>query len=446
VVVETETPAATRSLGSVSTERLEADVCTMAGQLAAAMCSFLLHVGELDRREAWKSWECRSMAHWLSWKCGVGLRAAHDQVRVARALEALPAITAAFAAGTISYSKVRALVRVATPESDVDLVDFARCGTAAHIERIVAGYERVRRLCDGDLAAAQVAARGIWHETLADGNVELRVRLTPDTAVAVLAEVDARVAEMEPPAAGDEREPSSARRADALVEIVTAARAERTGGASVCDIVVHADLETLSEGVPGRCESADGIGFSMQTLRRLACDGRVQLAIERDGCTLDVGRRTRKIPVALRRALTDRDDGRCRWPGCESRFGVQIHHLVYWTEGGPTDRSNLVCLCWRHHRSVHERGWHLSGDPDHELLFVGPDGRTVTESERPSSVEPRESASSIHEQTIQPTWAGEILDLDLAVSAIRSRNGLPMIYGPTYEAGTDGIQAGRCCS
>ena len=69
-VVETATRDAACSLGSVSTERLEADVCTMAGQLAAAMCSFLLRVGELDRREAWKSWECRSMAHWLSWKCG----------------------------------------------------------------------------------------------------------------------------------------------------------------------------------------------------------------------------------------------------------------------------------------------------------------------------------------------------------------------------------------
>lgn len=429
--METATRDATCSLGSVSTERLEADVCTMAGQLAATMCRFLLRVGELDRREAWKSWECRSMAHWLSWKCGVGLRAAHDQVRVARALEALPAITEAFAAGTISYSKVRALVRVATPESDADLVDLARCGTAAHIERIVAGYEQVRRLCDGDLAAAQVTARGIWVETLADGTVELRVRLTPDTAVAVLAEVDARAAEMGPPTAGDEREPFSARRADALVEIVTAARAERTGAPTVCDIVVHADLETLSDGVPGRCESSDGTGFSMQTLQRLACDGRVQLIVEREGRTIDVGRSTRKIPAALRRALAERDEGRCRWPGCESRFGVEIHHLVYWTHGGPTDRSNLVSLCWRHHRSVHERGWHLSGDPDRDLLFVGPDGRTVAESERLPSVEPQAGGLSIDEQTIQPTWAGEILDLDLAVIAIRSRNGLAMIYEST---------------
>ena len=214
------------------------------------------------------------------------------------------------------------------------------------------------------------------------------------------------------------------------MEIVTAARAERAGAAGVCDIVVHADLETLSDGVPGRSESADGAGFSMQTLQRLACDGRVQLAIDHDGRTLDVGRRTRKIPTALRRAVTERDESRCRWPGCESCFGVQIHHLVYWTQGGPTDRSNLVSLCWRHHRSVHERGWHLSGDPDRELLFVGPDGRTVAESERQPTVKPSEGASSIDAHTIQPTWAGEVLDLDLAVIAIRSRNGLAMMYEP----------------
>ena len=239
---------------------------------------------------------------------------------------------------------------------------------------------------------------------------------------------------------------SRARRADALVEIVTEARAERTGAAAVCDIVVHADLETLTDGIAGRSESADGTGLAMQTLQRLACDGRVQLAIDHDGRTVDVGRRTRKIPPALRRVVTERDERRCRWPGCESRLGVQIHHLVYWTHGGPTDRSNLVSLCWRHHRSVHERGWHLSGDPDHELLFVGPDGRTVAESERMPSVTPRDAGPSIDEHTIQPTWAGEVLDLDLAVIAIRSRNGLPMVYEPSYATGTVGIHDGRCVS
>jgi HNH endonuclease. len=432
------------SLAGVPTERLEAEACTLAAGLAAAACRFLLLVGELDRREAWKEWECRSMAHWLSWKCGVGMRSAHDQVRVARKLESLPAITSAFVAGTISYSKVRALVRVATPESDADLVDLARCGTAAHVERVVAGYERVRRLCDTEVAAAQLAARGIWVETLADGTLELRVRLMPDAAVTVVAEIDRRVKETGAPATGDERDPWSARRADALVEIVTSGteRSAATTVEAMCDIVVHADLDTLSDGQPGRSESADGVGFARQTLERLACDCRVQLALDRDGQTLDIGRRSRKIPTALRRALLERDGGECRWPGCGSRFGVQVHHLVYWTQGGPTDRSNLVSLCWRHHRSVHERGWHLSGDPDHELLFIGPDGRSVAESATPVSTDPdaivrsqRDLGLGIDEHTIHPTWAGEILDLDLAIIAIRSRNGLPMIYNEPFADG-----------
>jgi Domain of unknown function (DUF222) len=107
------------ALGAMATERLEADVQTLAARLAAATCEWLLMIAEPDRREAWMVWECRSMAHWLSWKCAMSLRTGHEHVRIARELERLPLVTAAFAEGRLSYSKVRALTRLVTaPETE----------------------------------------------------------------------------------------------------------------------------------------------------------------------------------------------------------------------------------------------------------------------------------------------------------------------------------------
>lgn len=103
------------ALEAMGQERPEARITELAAQLAAAECRWLQLVGEFDRRESWGQWGCRSCAHWLSWQCGLALPAAREAVRVASALPRLPAITAAFAEGRLSYSKVRALTRVATP-------------------------------------------------------------------------------------------------------------------------------------------------------------------------------------------------------------------------------------------------------------------------------------------------------------------------------------------
>src|SRR5947207_816524 len=136
---------------AVPTERLETEACTLAAQLAAATCRFLLIVAELDRREAWRQWGCASMGQWLSWKCGLGVVAGRQHVRVARALEHLPVITAAFGEGRLSYSKVRALVRVATPGTEATLVEFALMATAAQVDQTVPVVERL--LCDTSVRA-----------------------------------------------------------------------------------------------------------------------------------------------------------------------------------------------------------------------------------------------------------------------------------------------------
>ena len=127
--------------------------------------------------KGWGTWGCRSCAHWLNWKCGIALSAASDKVRVAHCLGRLPAVNAAFAAGQLSYSKVRAITRVATADNEDALLEMARAGTAAHLERIVRAYRRALGNDETDQADHWHRQRFLaWHYD-DDGIVVVRARL-----------------------------------------------------------------------------------------------------------------------------------------------------------------------------------------------------------------------------------------------------------------------------
>ena len=120
---------------SVPLERLEAQICELAGHLAAATCRFLVLLGDFDARRGWASWEMTSCAAWLSWKCQMSSGTAREHVRVARALRDLPVIRGEFGAGRLSYAKVRALTRIATPATEADLAELAGPMTGNQLER-----------------------------------------------------------------------------------------------------------------------------------------------------------------------------------------------------------------------------------------------------------------------------------------------------------------------
>jgi hypothetical protein len=136
----TETANDGPGLAAVPLERLESQITELAAHVNAATCRWLLLVGEFDRREGWAQWDCRSCAHWLSYRCGLSQAAGREQVRVARALAALPAIRTSFGRGELCYSQVRALTRIATPETEDDLIMIARHATAGQLEVIVRAY------------------------------------------------------------------------------------------------------------------------------------------------------------------------------------------------------------------------------------------------------------------------------------------------------------------
>ena len=124
-------------------ERLEARICELAGHLTAATCQFLMLVADFDARQGWADWEMPSCAAWLSWRCQIAPGTARDQVRVARALGGFPLITAEFAAGRLSYAKVRALTRIATPATEAGLAEIAGPLTGNQLERFVRAHRQV---------------------------------------------------------------------------------------------------------------------------------------------------------------------------------------------------------------------------------------------------------------------------------------------------------------
>ncbi|MBV8944232.1 MAG: DUF222 domain-containing protein, partial [Solirubrobacterales bacterium] len=357
---------------------LEREICELAAHIAAAMCRWLELVAEFDERGGWAEWGVKSCAHWLSWRCSIGLATAREHVRVARRLRELPLIREAFSRGELSYCKVRALSRVATAETEPGLLEIARHATGAQLEKLVRCYSGA---LSATLGAAQRAQelrylRWTWND---DGSLRIEGRLPAEAGALVVSAVRALEAA---PREGDDYVPSAAGacRADALVAMAQSALAQgaaASGGPDPCELVVHVDARTLeSDEVVERCHVADGPALAAETARRLGCDAAVVRIVERDGRPLTVGRRRRTIPPALRRALRSRDHG-CRFPGCTHERFLHAHHIRHWAKGGTTSLENLVQLCSYHHRLVHEGGFRVESAGRGAVRFRRPDGRVV---------------------------------------------------------------------
>jgi hypothetical protein len=168
-----------------------------------------------------------------------------------------------------------------------------------------------------------------------------------------------------------------ARRADALTLVAQKSlqcRAHTLNTADRYQVVVHLDAQTLRDRTAGRCEIEQGTTLAVETARRLTCDASLVKMLENsEGEPLDVGRKTRVIPPAIRRAIRARDAG-CRFPGCTHQRCLDAHHIQHWADGGATHLKNLVALCRQHHRLVHEGGITVRMSPEGIPQFLRPDG------------------------------------------------------------------------
>ena len=194
--------------GGLSTPELEARITELAGHLHAANRRWLALIAEFDRREGWADGLMPSCAHWLNWKCGLDLGTARDKLRVAHALESLPRIGAAMDRGELSYSKVRALTRIATPETEQVLLTAALNGTAHHVELLVRQFRRGQEAAELTRDARQHANRRLTHSHDEDGSLIVKVCLPAEAGVLLLAALEAAVADIPLPDDSAEASPT----------------------------------------------------------------------------------------------------------------------------------------------------------------------------------------------------------------------------------------------
>ncbi len=380
-------------------------IAELAARINAAEARMMTLIADFDRRGGWKD-GFGSCAEWLAWRTGIKIGSARERVRTARALENLPQTADALRDGSISYTKVRALTRVATPEREAELLEFARAGSAAKLEQMVRMWRKLSR--DEELTAEQARRRSRTLSVFVDGDgmYVVKGRLEPEAGAVLMRAVEAASDALfrREKGADDARPEPKQRRADAVGLLAERALAAGFGGrecresggqvdamggnappqvesgtrAERYQVMVHCDAATLAEeGEPGRSD-LDGIRVSAETSRRMACDAAVVAMVHaKDGSVLNVGRRTRTIPPHIRRALEERDRG-CRFPGCACRF-TEAHHVKHWADGGETSLRNTLLLCRRHHRAVHEGRVKASVNRDGTVLFFTPKGRMLAD-------------------------------------------------------------------
>ena len=480
------------AFGRLEGERLGAEITELCGYLYAGTYRLLTLIRAFDEKGYWGGPGVCSCAHWLNFKCGIGMNAAREKVRVAHALAKLPRISAAFARGELSYSKVRAMTRIADETNEDYLLMIARHGTAYHVEQLVSKYRRCLRLQETATANAQHEARELTWRYDENGALVLQARLPAEQGALVLKALSAAVDRQREEArgGGEEPVPVAAARADALAELAESSLQGQPEPARTADryqVVVHVSADALrgvaaqnrragvaaqvaadgaaepapevagagvsaetSASEPGRepvssggaqrvsAETSpyvnedlshleDGPRLAAETSRRLACDASRVLLVEGGGGEpLAIGRKSRSIPPALRRALRARDDG-CRFPGCTRKHCLDGHHIRHWADGGETSLTNLVQLCRYHHRLVHEGGYGCERLADGRVVFTDPDNVPLAASAAPSPLAVAEGEEDawirarcrdldIDADTCVPLWyAGETIDWHLAV-------------------------------
>lgn len=345
--------------------KLQDEVAHLFAEVHALTYRALVKLALFDSREYWAGYQ--SCVHWMNFRLGISFTTAREHLRVARALSSLPAISAAFAKGTLSYSKVRAVTRIANEKNDDELARLASAGTATQVDKVV---RACRKLSITD-AQQQVSERSVQMGVDDDGMFFMRVRVMADEGVRLAALVDRYMSR-------DRERDVDSRRADALSTIVALAEAASeqdsnvvkstiSGGAT--ELVVHVDAEVLSDPTAqGRAQIEGSRGelyaVAAETVRRLCCDAAVvEMKHEEEkeeGHVLDVGRRSRKLNAPLRRAILERDRG-CRFPGCPNTW-VDAHHVKHWADGGETSQCNIISMCKFHHMRLHEGGFTVMFD------------------------------------------------------------------------------------
>ena len=302
-----------RDPATLSDDELRDGLTELSAHIDAATCRLLDLIGEFDRRKAWAGIGMKGCAHWLAWKCSIGLNAAREKVRVANALPGLPKVRQAFAEGRISYSKARAITRIGTSANEDFLLQIALQGTAAHVEELVRQQRVIAENRERDDSESGRDGRKLMWWTDSSGYLVIEGRLPPEVGelfksavLEAVEDVTAVTSEEEDQRTGHLGHP--AQRATALGRIVESwlghGDAPLAGGERTM-VMVHTTAEDLRADAPKDrcCQIEDGPPVPAETARRLACDAsKVEVVEDSDGHPMD-GRpcRTAYCGLGLRR-------------------------------------------------------------------------------------------------------------------------------------------------
>jgi hypothetical protein len=412
-------------------EKLGDEITELCGYIYAATHHLLELIREFDEMRYWEDLGFQSCAHWMNFKCGFGMNSARERLRVAHALGGLPKISEKFSEGAISYSKVRAITRVAGESNEEYLLMVATHGTAHHVERLVAQYRRAKMLQDNEFAMDLHENREVTYYYDHDGCLVMKARIPAEQGELIVkafemaiesGNVGARLA-----GDSDEHESIAARRADALSNIAETYMNNSENSGSTADryqVLFHVGARDISQ-------LDNGPHVTAETSRRIACDcSSTVIKEDENGEPLSIGRRSRTIPPPMRRALKARDGG-CRFPGCTNHKFVDGHHIVHWADGGETSLDNLVLLCRHHHHLVHEGGFDCGRSKDGEIYFLDQKERHLEPFATPKETTLEESLAwmyckfedkDVSAETPAAKWyAGEQMDWDHAVSLMFTR-------------------------
>ena len=387
---------------------LETDIVSLHQRVTATEYEFLVAVREFDLRQGWKEYCFNNCAEWLNFKCGIDTATGREKLRVAHALWCLPRISAAYKSGELSYSKARSITRLATPENERELVEYAIPATAEQVQK----HCQDLRNADRDASTVDVnrlhQQRYLSRTLHGDGSMTISVELTQEAGELVIKALECAMGAACSGSASSECESQGcgstgcgnsglhsrsahgdkdlflSKQADALVAIsqayLSGGSGKTTSTADHYQVMVHAAAVAVDEAAlreaPGLTSKSE---LPLESIRSLCCDGSLIPVTEDDkGNPLNVGRKHRVVQPALRRALLSRDKC-CRFPGCTHKLWIDAqslprfigYHVTHWIDGGETSLENVMLLCSAHHRLLHSAHHRLLHSAHHRLLHEG---------------------------------------------------------------------------
>ena len=374
------------SLADLPDARAEEDFLELHAAIEQLEAERLRRLADLERRRVFARDGFLSIGAWLMARCRLAPGASQEQVRTARALEAMPRTARGLEAGEISLSGARMLAQAqaldpeAFARSEATLVEAARSCSMRDLQRVVAHW---RRLAEQERSGHdELYERRRLHASVTfQGMVRVDGDLDPENGETLLTALGAVLdAEGHARTEEDTRSPAQ-RRADALGEICRQwlDRSDRpTVAGERPHVSVTVPLETLKGTGIGELDHTGATDHA--TVARLACDASItRIVLSPNSEPLDVGRRTRVVSPAMRRALIVRDR-HCRFPGCDRPPAwCDAHHVVPWAKGGPTALWDLILLCRRHHRLIHDHGGFTVELVEGRPVFGRPDGTVLQE-------------------------------------------------------------------